>query len=377
LILNIQFNVSNDPDQSNKVSNLNLKNVLVNEKEVDYQAGQFKAMGFIVSGQITYIADSTKPVSNTELDIYNTDNEICDTAFSNADGWYTFIGLAQGEYIIKPSKNDELFGLGSTDAAYISLYNVDNEEATTFGKFDCKKKLTADVNLSRFIGALDVSAIYMYDKKKCLNEKCLDWVFIPELITSCEDWENGYIEDIEYSSQRSLSLNSNRFSEHFIASRLGDVSEDWHIKQSPPIQARSMKPVKVTAFIGNKFTLPVEIKDESIIIGIDMKIKYNPTVLSINEDDISLSGGFLEYKDYALISNLDEKGYIRLAVPATMSIVNNGVGKFLFLKFKPVSSANSSTMVTIEEFKLNDKYIINGGFYLDGVTSQNARVVIE
>ena len=57
----------------------------------------------------------------------------------------------------------------------------------------------------------------------CLNNQCMDWIFIPTPGINCDTWAK-----ISYPTIRNIMLNNvDLGSQDFIGIRLGDVSGDW------------------------------------------------------------------------------------------------------------------------------------------------------
>ena len=305
-----------------------------NESDITATKGSVEVINpvFKISGRIGYYSSpESKPVRNVTIALEGERNQ---SFITKTDGTYLFSDVYIGDYSSAPSKTDDLGGLSATDASKIARY------AEGLIELDAYQKIAADVTLNGEISGTDASNISRYAAglTDSLNTAGTDWTFVP------------VAGDGSLSSDRTYSpLNSDKENENFVAIRLGDVTGDWQAS-TPKKRKTSESAVRcsVTADTGAMLTVPLVLKQNAAVEGIDVTITFDENVLECV--DLSLDKGILEDKGYVLVSKKGE-GEIRLLIFAAQDIFT-GSGEIAMLSFKSISG--KTTELTMTQFDCNE-----------------------
>ncbi|KPA13190.1 hypothetical protein MHK_006574, partial [Candidatus Magnetomorum sp. HK-1] len=87
----------------------------------------------------------------------------------------------------------------------------------------CIEQISADAHNDGYVGAYDAAkvALYVSGFNSCLNDNCVFWQFIPEIISSCDTWPLIEFESV----RRYTDLTGDAIGQDFIGIGCGDVSQ--------------------------------------------------------------------------------------------------------------------------------------------------------
>jgi outer membrane protein assembly factor BamB len=353
IIAYLNFNIagSGATDLKFTMSELNAKSVLA-------KSGSFSTDGYTVSGRIGYYSDiALKPVRDTHLKLTGPATFESNPNSGN-DGNYTISKVCPaGTYNLNASKTTDLLnGLSATDASDISRHVVG------LVTFNCHQKIAADVDQDGRITPVDATRVARYGlgKISCMNgsNPCVNWVFIPNPITSCSNWPL-----ITYPKDRSVTLPPDATGQDFVAIRLGDVTGNW----TPNATARSARDrIKIrenptytlTTNPGFMCKVPIVLNQSSEIRGIDISVGFDKAAVSAS--DAVLIGGILDGKEYSVLSDTSVAGKVTVWISA-QNALSTGSGVVAYISFTPVAATQSSTTLTLTKFDVNET-AVSGAF---------------
>jgi len=315
-----------------------------------------------ISGKIKYYSNGY-PINNVLLTL---EGEKSYTTVSDVNGFYEFIHIEQGNYRLYPSKKDDLGALSATDASEIFRYAENNNSLS------CFEMIAGDVSQNGTISSIDGSRVASYRAGllDCLNDECVNWVFIEDTAASefsikkkafnykkqCTDWP-----EIPYSFERNYNnIQSSLSEEDFIGIRLGDITGNWpkiedvEEKYSNNQQNSTVENNLILKTF-NPIIVPVILNDYYDIKGIDIDVNYDKNILiskgaNLNED-------ILESQNYELIvNNKFDIGKITILVSAKNEILPKK-GTILNLIFEPVKNDLNkldNAKIIFETFECNE-----------------------
>jgi len=337
LIAYLEFDVVGNLDDT---TNLTFIKAQANESDVSATGTSALVVknAFEISGNITYYSNPDLPVRNVQMTIKGDGFYSVST---DETGYYLFSDIPPGNYVLTPSKNDDIGGLTATDVSRIERY-----ASGLFFGFDDYQMIAADVTRNGEVNATDASILssYIEGQTDSLNSDGIEWVFIPA--DSDNVPLNTYASDREYSP-----LSSHRENENFIAIRLGDVTGEWTPTEEPigkRMQEKRLPSYELSAVHGTVLTIPVVLNQKTAIEGIDINLRFDEEVLDFT--GATLVSGILEKKGYRLTAaNAD--GEIRVVISAN-SEVFIGSGEVVFISFA-VSGRSQTTTVSLTKFDCN------------------------
>ncbi|KPA19112.1 Cellulosome anchoring protein, cohesin region domain protein, partial [Candidatus Magnetomorum sp. HK-1] len=226
---------------------------------------------------------------------------------------------------------------------------------------------------------MDRSRVSRYVAKliNCLNQDCINWTFIPETISTCDNWP-----PISYKSERSISLNSNLAEQNFIGIRIGDVSGNWNhdsAKKAKRKKIRMRNHRNVTALMdvttGTSFTVPIVLNEVKEIEGIDINVSFESAALKVS--DVTLNESMLEHWNYELSYNTNVSGQLIITIFAKDDVIAVD-GDIAFITFDVIAQKGDTCNVILNDYDCNEKPVFqSGGFNIEETTSYgfNVRVI--
>ena len=341
----------------------------INENTTGTVNGQICICQFFnISGQITYFHDNG-PIPNVNLLLDGNNNY---NAITDGQGDFIFEDVEVGDYLSTPSKTDDFAGLSGMDASRIARYSAD------LYPLDCNEQIAAEVSLNGTITGTDASRVARYAAGLIteLNDDNTNWVFIPELITDCQDWPL-----IEYVTTRSYTnLNSDMANENFIGIRLGDVSGNWSPDDNLKYIENSMtgQIAQYKIYDLEKVSVSVNSIAEFEIEGIDLRMLYDQKNCWFK--GIDFSNSILNESDYEYQVNATNNK-ITLTIYGTGEIYE-GAGLLVELMFEVKQASNEPNNFYLSRFHVNEQEAFGFLGMIDQSTenelkSQEISVVIE
>ena len=321
-----------------------------------------------ISGCVNYFfQELAVPFVNLNLeDDYNFE-EITDET-----GLFIISNIITGNYILTPSKYNDLDGLSGTDASRVFRHSIGLYD------FTCHEMIAADVTLGGSISNTDASRIAQHAAGIIdnLNDNNTHWVFIPEPILNCDDWP-----PIEYETTRVYNpLDTNYTDENFIGIRLGDVTGNWEPESTDNLFINHQK-IKLSrddpsAILPNinaapeeSISIPLTINDLEDLEGLDIAITFNENVIIAS--DATLENGILEDESYGLEVNTNVNGQITLIFYANSNLFS-GSGVVAYLEFFVIGDEGNISPLILTQFDVNEtsylENVTNGSVY---ITSSN------
>jgi len=362
----LRFNVNGQPGNHSK---FNIIRARVNETDIPSKNGEFTVFERTdfntISGTIAYYSNQ-QPISNANVHLFNTDNQ---TKKSDSNGFYAFNALSRGEYGVNVSKDTEKFGLSSTDASTILRHVVKKHT------FNCYEQIAGDVTLDGSISATDAARLAKYiayqltgNDSKYLNDDMKDWTFVASPIDNCDHWP-----PIAYDSTSDINLTTELFQQDFTGVRIGDVNGSWddytvtqdkrsnNIKNDDPVTIRFEK--------DSTFTIPIRIREKTLISGVDIAIEFDGSVVVCTSG--SLNDGIL--KNYKFEQVMDQPNVSAMIIYTSDTI--ESYGQIAELSFHVVGEINSETNISFKTFQCNDQPA-TGGFFVNGKYTKSVHLTV-
>jgi hypothetical protein len=207
-----------------------------------------------IVGQITYGGNSEFPLSNVNVELYDLQNTLIESATTNSDGYYNFDDVLSGEYYVKSSSNDEETGVVDiNDAYYIMLYMLGAYELSE------SQYEAADVDENGIVNWSDYIQIVvnylLYDEPFPAGE----WQF-----------EDQYVNLLARDSEDTLPT---------WGCRSGDVFIDWQTSgRSDNTIFSSYKPVQLQ---NEEIQVAIESSYNENIGGYDLELDYPADLINI------------------------------------------------------------------------------------------------
>lgn len=217
-----------------------------------------------IVGQISYGGDSDYPLSNVNVELYDLQNTLVESTTTNTDGYYNFNDVLSGEYIIKPSSNEEEGVVDINDAYYIMLYMLGYYELSDVQYEAADVDNSSVVNWNDYI--LIVVNYLLYDEPFPAGE----WQF-----------EDQYVNLLSRDSEDTLPT---------WGCRSGDVFIDWQTSgRSDNTIFSNYKPVQLQ---NEEIQFVIESSYNDNIGGFDLDLQYPAdliNILSIDGPDKNLN----------------------------------------------------------------------------------------
>jgi len=324
---------------------------------------------YSVSGNVSYFGNLL-PIPGMTVMLRGTDfytgNAVSADILTDESGNYLFSDTIRGDYNLTPFKKEPLDPkkLSATDSEVIA------DAAAGLKILTPMQQKIADVTLNGRVSGLDASRLGR---------------FTAGLITEMSGSGDPAPAWISEPESLSFSLNADTGNQNFTTALTGDVSGNY----SPGASEKSVREPSgikdITAAKGSVLCVPVVINDDKEILGIDIDIEYDETVISARE--ATLEGGILGYRDYETAVNLNEPGRIRMAIFRYSGRSFTTSGTVVNLYFDVIGPVYGSGMLTFNRFDCNEIPVsdrheeerdgaLTGGFSLTYDVSTSLRVGI-
>ncbi len=324
---------------------------------------------YSVSGNVIYFSNLL-PVPDMKIMLAGTDfytgNPLSAEAVTDASGNYLFSDIIRGDYTVTPFKNEppDPDKLSATDAELIAEVALGTRSLTPL------QYRIADITLNGRVSGLDASRLGRFTAGLTAG------------INGAGPVSPTWISEPESFS---FSLNSDTVSRDFTAALAGDVSGNYSPGALEKPAREPGRPLEITAVQGQVLRVPVVITQETEILGIDIDIEYDETVISARE--AALEGGILTHQDYETAVNLTEPGRIRMAIFGHSGKKITGSGTVVNLYFNVTGPVYSTSLLTFTRFDCNEIRVsgghdgereetVTGGFGADGNISLSLRVTV-
>ncbi|MBF0452953.1 MAG: hypothetical protein HQK75_19790, partial [Candidatus Magnetomorum sp.] len=324
--------------------------------------------GYQIVGKVSYYNNDI-PVRNVLMTL---SGDLTYTTVTDETGQYVIPAVSPGYYKLTPSKNDDLLGVSQTDASDISRFIIHAHDLT------CTTLIAADVSLNRSISPRDVSDVSTYAipglLKDCFNDSCQSWTFSSHRPESCVD---QVVQSTPY--RQYIFLDTDQTNQNFMAFRLGDVTGNWQPDNTPPASTTPRARFNARLLASDSaqesypFTVAVAMEDSLAIRGIDMRMTFDPSV--ITPKSVLLSGSVLENSDYELIYGTGISGEISVGIYARNEILTTS-GKIVFIQFDFTGSESKSSPLTFIRFDINEQPA-TGGFIVEDRLSPQVEVALD
>lgn len=378
LIAELRMNVISE-EQNPYSKPLTFSEAKVNDLSVSFGNGVVDVVPqYIISGNIAYFKNG-EPVSNVTLNLANDTETYSEEATSDAQGNYVFADVPPGNYILTPAKTDELQGLSAFDAASILRYAEAEAEP------GCHQMIAADVNMDKSITAAKATEVAICSGKRDLgveywmNTGQANWAFTMSPIETCEDWP-----PISYPSEASpdvrtyLSLDSDKSDADFVAILLGDVTGNW-AAENPASSGKRIASAKdvqasteMNVAVSSSLTLPIALDHETTILGIDMLLQFDSSVLEMT--GATLASGILADWEENLQVVKNDAGQAALKIYGSDEIT--GKGNIAFVNFSVVGSLDTATDLSLSKLRCNEADV-TGGFAVGDILAGKVTVGVK
>lgn len=289
-----------------------------------------------IIGSVNY-AVVPKPVPGA---LVNAKGSVILDVFTDAAGNYGITGFGAGPYTVTPSKLQqdcagEQNGIFANDASLISRYVVG--QITLSPDQLIAAKVSGDI--TPFLSSLDAAFIAQKIVGICSEANLSGrWKFDPEKIVH-PDGVSG------------------QTTENYRAYLMGDVNGDWDPGPTEPDIAPSTDPPFIASLPsvwvehGVEFAIDLRLDGlhGSEVQAYQFNLAFDPNVIQPAFDTATVAGTVDE--SLTVVSNPSMPGVLKVAVYGAVS--GYGDGPYLYLRFKSVGQAGSTTDLRIENFVLN------------------------
>lgn len=365
------------------LGNLSIATAKVNDLFMTARNGAVEiAPRYDISGNIDYFANQ-EPVRDVTLILTDENGNIYDTKITNATGNYRFSDIPPGNYTLTPSKESDLGGLSSLDASRILQYALGKTQPS------CYEMMAADANRDGSIAETgeDASETAKCSGRRDLGLECqinagagteeTPWIFTPDPIETCENWP-----EISYSSARTISLDSDKTEQNFVAILLGDVTGNWADQHQEPVKRRGISKavqpeIDIEASQGDSLTIPVVLEAgtaQSDIEGIDIVIRFDPNGLDLT--NVTLIGGPLAgWERHLQVIRKEGEGLAAIKIFGSDTVTVSEDTNIAFISFNVTGLSGSAPAFSFEAFALNEADA-SGGFGVNDVISAQVNVTL-
>jgi PKD repeat protein len=250
---------------------------------------------------------------------------------NGANGTYALTGILAGDYILTPSKSDDVQGISAYDASFVLRHTAGLLTLTGY------QATAADVNQSGVISSQDASYILL---------KAVDLIPVPFPGASV-------VWDFDPQQRSYTNLDGDQADQDFAAILLGDVSGNWPVAGAQQFTASSGSPVimRVQGGIPNASgiataTALVE-PGGTPIYSLDLLLSYDPDFATpLTASSAHLAEGWM------VSANLAQAGLARLALAGAVPLSANG--ELLTITFRVASSPGTRTELRWTRGNINE-----------------------
>ncbi len=133
--------------------------------------------GNMLSGHLTYANSSQTPLGNVSVSLVSPDNQVLNTTTTDNTGLYTFTGLADGDYTLKPDVQLPWGGVSAMDVTLYKKMIIQTLSTTPF------IKQSGDVDNSSSLSTMDLTFIKQRIIQKITTFTSGDWLYNPTSVT--------------------------------------------------------------------------------------------------------------------------------------------------------------------------------------------------
>ncbi|MBI4648554.1 MAG: hypothetical protein HY738_18715, partial [Bacteroidia bacterium] len=206
---------------------------------------------------------------------------------TSSDGAYTFSMDMGSQYIITPSKNNDIVTNNGISTLDIILTQRHILNVAPFNS--PYQIIAADVNKSNSVTTLDIvliRSVILQNTTTFPNNQL--WSFVNSSYVFPDPFN-----PFPYESTRSYSSASNLADQNFVGIKLGDVNGSWdnNIAKSGSDQNLTLTIGNTTAVSGQDIFIPVKVEGFNNISGYQFTVIWNPSVMQfINVENVELNG---------------------------------------------------------------------------------------
>lgn len=318
------------------------------QPETIIKNGKFTiASVFNLYGHIKYYSSSLS-VSQVKMSLtgQSTKNAVSDTS-----GSYQLGDLPEGNYVLKPSKiNDVRKAITSYDASMVLRSSVGAISLSPY------QLIAADVSDNGQVTSYDASLILRY----CVGmipqfPVGKDWTFIPQIFPiSVTNWLTAP-DSLEYKP-----LNSDLYNQDFHGIIYGDVSGNWpgtNVSGSSIAVGFSIENIQQTQ--DKKWLVPVTIRFSDVAYSGSFKLRFDESNLQF------VSCSTSSFDSATLVSSVTCSEGIYCVFAANQSLLNSGIElNFIFEEKHPAAPSAS-------DFKFIEAVIDDRVAVITGVKNQS------
>lgn len=129
--------------------------------------------GYNLTGQLVYENTAQTPLSNIPISLFNSNSQSAGTSTTDATGSFSFSGLSNGNYTLKP---DVKVAWGGASAMDITSYKKHIGNVSTLSQIQVK---SGDVNGSNSLTSMDLTIIKQRIGAQISSFTVGDWVYDP------------------------------------------------------------------------------------------------------------------------------------------------------------------------------------------------------
>ena len=224
-----------------------------------------------ISGNI--LTETGQFISGVKVKLTGT---ATDSVTTNASGAYLFNVLQGQNYIVTPSKNNDVLtsnGISTLDIVLMQRHILSVQPLNSPYKI-----IAADVDGSQSVSNMDIvltRSLILQNITQFPGNNL--WKFVNSDFTGVDP-----MNPFPFEQSRSYSSATNVIDQHFIGVKLGDVNNSWN-----PNIAKSLSNSSVTFEMdqqqtspGQFITIPVKVSDFNSISGLQFTIEWNASVLN-------------------------------------------------------------------------------------------------
>jgi len=366
LIANIQVDVIGN---SGDTTSIQLEESYINNYTIDPMNSDISISGHSISGRAVYyknVSDNplvVKPIPGVKMILSNETQSF--TTLTDENGYYTFSGMAPGEYFIAAEKDTDLGGLDSIDSSRASRFAGRVIDLTAL------ERLAGDVDMSGRVLSMDASRIARYNVGLIsqLNDNNLHWLFITQDVSDCI----GRRSPDSYETTYQITLNENTSNLDIIGMRLGDISGSWTVDTPQKRSRRTpLRPeTQILSEQNDTISIPIVINSTELVEGLFVQIKYDAKKLRPNRN--YLLDSRLDSFQYSKVVNDRLEGVIKISIFAEADIATI-VNDILTVEFDVIQEGRS--FIQLENIKCNN-HNISGGFSVNDQVVSSVEIVTE
>jgi len=322
-LIYIRYQVGTSPQAETPIT---LKSVLFNEGQpmANIKHGKFIIGSYFkISGGVNYYFNN-QPVADVLISLTG---DMVKSTYTNSTGSYELTDLPGGNYVLKPSKvNDLANSISPFDASMILRYSVNEISLTPY------QLIAGDVSGNGEVTPFDASLILRYNVGIISQFPVgKDWTFVPKIFPI--DETNWFTAPDSLAYKPLISDQSNQ---DFVGIVYGDVSGNW--QGSSSIHTGSLVELSIGSFQhkeNGKWSIPLimNFAGDAYSMHVKLLIK-NPGLKFISTSNDNYPS------DNILIAANSTKETIDLAIASGKSLDNQQLKFILF--FEGTSSGTPS-----------------------------------